>query len=953
VRVPANTYRLQLNAGFRLADARALADYLHALGITDLYASPILAARRGSVHGYDVTDPTHINPELGTEADFRALAATLRERYMGLVVDIVPNHMAASLENPWWRDVLENGRASPHARAFDIYWDRHILSATEQGRLLLLILGDLYGNVLENGQFTLHLDERGFSVRYYERDFPLEPKSYDIVLTAPTNDGSLPTQEHEGLRGLLSDIQRLPAHTVTEALQQRRRAAAVDAIKRRLWELYTTDSDAKRLLDQAIQTVNGVVGDPASFNTLDALLRGQPYRLAFWRLASQEINYRRFFDVNDLVGLRVEDLRVFEATHGLILRFVGEGLITGLRIDHVDGLWDPIAYLQRLQERATPEAGERFYVVVEKIVSGDEGLRADWPVSGTTGYDFLNVVNAPFIDSAGLADLTAFYNKAAGSDTPFEDVVYAQKRRVLLRSFQSEVQALGRQLATLAQNDRYACDVPRQDLIEALVGVTACMPVYRTYIRDGAVSEQDRTVIDAAFQEARRRSPGLSPVALDFLRRVLTLDLPAPAASQKLLESWLAFVMGWQQLTGPAMAKGLEDTALYVYNPLISLNNVGGGPEYVARTGDIDAFHRANAVRLAHWPHTLNATTTHDTKRSEDVRARADVLSELPDVWRSYVERWQRANADKKRLVRAQPVPSGNEEMLLYQSLVSAWPLDAQEVASFRDRFKGFMLKVVREGKVHTSWTDQDPEYEDALQAFIDAIFKDGPGGNASLPGFLPLQRRIAYHGALNSLAQVALKVVSPGVPDFYRGTELWDLSLVDPDNRRPVDFELRARLLEEARSQEGDGLLPFVEEILISWEDGRIKLYLTYKLLDFRRRHPDLFTEGEYLPLRSLGVRARNVIGLARRRADQWLVVAVPRFTTELTSPGQPPIGKEVWGDTALGLPEGGPGQWRNVLTGETIQASPYGASQPPVLLMQDALRRFPVGLLVSGSDL
>jgi len=619
-------------------------------------------------------------------------------------------------------------------------------------------------------------------------------------------------------------------------------------------------------------------------------------------------------------------------------------------VDHVDGLYDPADYLRRLQEslrrQAPASSRAEFYVLVEKILSGEEALPEDWPVAGTTGYDFLNTLNQLFVDARGAKALTALYRRFTGAADRFADVVYASKKLVMASLFPGEMRTLAGLLNRLADADLVARDLPRQELEAALGEVTASFPVYRTYTRAFAVSTADRGAILAALEDARRRSPGVGAGSFDFLRRLLLLEgLHTLPAAEK--EARLGFVRRWQQFTGPIMAKGFEDTALYAYNRLVSLNEVGGEP---ASEGlSLDAFHQRLRERRERWPATLNATATHDTKRGEDVRARLSVLSELPAEWRACVGRWSRWNRKKKRRVNGKPVPDANEEYLLYQTLLGAWPLEAKEVAGLRERLQTYMVKAAREAKVHTRWRQVNAAHEKALEEFVAAILKPS-GKNNSLRDFWRFQKTIAFYGALNGLAQVLLKTAAPGVPDFYQGAELWDFRLVDPDNRRPVDFQRRVRLLEELQKEEADkGAPALVPELLEGWEDGRLKLYLSWKALHFRRAHPELFLQGDYLPLYAAGRNRESVCAFARRRGNEWALLAAPRLVTRLVAVGEFPLGKKVWGGGVLPLPRGAPARWRNVLTGETVAAVFLRGKKS--LPLARVFERFPVALLAGGA--
>ncbi|MFQ5816647.1 MAG: malto-oligosyltrehalose synthase [Terriglobia bacterium] len=941
-RVPCASYRLQFRRQFRFADARALVPYLAALGITDIYASPLLTARHGSPHGYDVTDPARLNPELGTEEEFEALVGALRRHGMGLLLDIVPNHMAASSENPWWMDVLENGPGSSYAAFFDIDWQP--TNRTLENKVLLPILGEPYRQARENQNLHLRLEANGFFVRYYEVKLPLAPRSYGRILTHRLDAlekalGSNHTGVRE-LKALLATSEHLPAATAVDAEAAKERHRAKESLTQRLWRLYHGHAEIKDFLDENLRRFNGAPGAAGSFELLDRLLDEQAYRLSFWREGDTEVNYRRFFALSDLVCIRVEAPRVFEATHALVLRLVKEGKVTGLRVDHIDGLYDPLDYLCRLQA-TSGKRDPRLYVIVEKILSGDEHLPADWPVAGTTGYEFLNTLNGIFVDARGLQALNTGYTRFIKSKLAFEEVVYEKKKQVIATLFVGEMHALGEQLRRLAAQDRQGRRIAGEELAQALVEVTACFPVYRTYLRDFQVAARDRRTIEFTAKDARRRNPALK-AALDFLRRVLLLE--GPGREQK--EAWLGFVRRWQQYTGPIMAKGFEDTALYAYNRLVSLNEVGGDPGAGAVRDD--TLHHRFRARQKRWPCALNATSTHDTKRSEDVRARINLLSEVPAVWEKHLKRWSRWNQAKKRMVNGWAVPDPNEEVLLYQSLLGAWPLAEEEVPTFQERLKSYAVKAAREAKVHTSWHEPSAEHENALVEFIESILKPS-ATNEFLQDFLQFQKQMAPYGALNALAQVLVKIAAPGVPDFYQGTELWDFSLVDPDNRRPVNFQKRAQLLETLKRQEPAGPLALVRDLLTDWKDGRVKLYVTYQALAFRRAHRELFLEGDYIPLHVLGARKENVCAFARRTAEDWALVVVPRLPTKLVAAGKFPLGQKVWGTSGVIVPRPAPARWRNVLTGETLEVS--RGTRKRVLRLGNVLRNFPVALLAAAS--
>jgi (1->4)-alpha-D-glucan 1-alpha-D-glucosylmutase len=955
-RIPVNTYRIQFGPRFRFEDGAGLVPYLDELGITDLYASPLLRARKGSPHGYDVTDPTTLNPELGNAEEFDALASALKERDMGLLLDIVPNHMAAGSENRWWMGVLESGVRSPYAAYFDIDWSS--AKKALDRKVLLPILGGPYGKVLESGELSVRLEEGEFVVRYGDAKLPLSLKSCLRILShrieALEETYGPQSVVFRELWDVIAAIEHLPDDAAGDPGPPADRSRKEKEIRQSLRRLCGGRPEIRAFFERNLRILNGRKGNPESFEPLDRLLSDQHYWLSFWRLANEEINYRRFFAISDLISLRVEDFEVFNASHEFVLKLVAEGKVTGLRVDHIDGIYDPLVYLATLRDRiagtaaAGPDAPAGFYIVVEKILREDESLPPEWPVCGTTGYEFLNTVNGVFVSAAGVRDLDGIYARFIGGKMEFDKLVHANKMHIMDTHFAGEMHALGRDLGAIADRDRYGRDLPRKELRQALIEATACFPVYRTYIRSGDLAARDRRYLGRALREARRRGAGRASVPVfDFLERVLMPERPPPPSGGQ-GEERLRFLMRWQQFTGPILAKGLEDTALYVYNRLVSANEVGGDPASPAvAPGE---FHRRAEGALARWPFGLNATSTHDTKRSEDVRARVNVLSELPGEWEKRLLLWSRWNEKKKRTVGGRRVPDRNEEILIYQTLLGAWPLDGSEIPSFEERVAEYMIKAVREAKAFTRWDRPNAPHEEAVRGFVRAILRDA-GANPFLEDLRPFREKVAHYGALNSLSQVLLKIASPGVPDFYQGTELWDFSLVDPDNRRPVDFAKRAFLLSELRSGESRGAATLLHEIITRWKDGRIKLYLTWKALNFRRRHRELFLGGSYLPLPVTGGKKEHVLAFAREHNGFWTAVAVPRLTTRLVAPGEFPMGEATWGtDGGLHLPAGSPERWTDVLTGEDLSAS--AAEGGKLLPLGGVFRRFPVALLSGGAS-
>jgi (1->4)-alpha-D-glucan 1-alpha-D-glucosylmutase len=944
-KVPLSTYRVQFNKDFRFLDCRDIVPYLHALGIGALYSSPRFRARRGSEHGYDVASPLRVNSELGTDEEFNDLCAKLRNYNLGLILDIVPNHMAASHENPWWTDVLEHGPASPYAHYFDIDW-RPIVSKSaflQNDKILLPILGDLYGNILQRGEITLDIDETGFFLRYWERKLPLDPATWDPILAAWLEHIQRDIKRKREAKTTLDHIRRLvqaiPPRTSTSPADVSRRLRDAFTAQQGAFLLYRDYLEARMAIEAALREISE---DKAR---LHAILEAQGYRLAFWKIAYEEINYRRFFDINDLVCLRVEEEDVFDARHQVILELLAEGKVTGLRVDHVDGLLDPETYLNRLQTKASRVSPENpVYLIVEKILGREEQLSTEWPTCGTTGYEFLSAVNDLLIDNSGLRELETIYAEFTGQIETFSDVSYQRNKQVIWQLFTAEAHALGHHLGRLAAQDWLARDVPMTELLDALVETTACLPIYRTYIRTTTLGDHDRNYIHHALAMARRRTTEaeIGDPAFEFLRRVLLIE--PSGDNPKLPDDYLHFVMRWQQFSGPVMAKGLEDTAGYVHNSLISRNEVGTDPVRNNPPLDIPGFHRFLEQRAQLWPHSLNTTSTHDTKRSEDVRARLHVLSEIPGDWKTALTRWRRLNQPFRSSVKGLSVPAPEEEVLLYQTLLGSWPLDSAEEESFPARVAEFLLKAAREAKTYTAWVLPDENHEKALLRFADKVLNHEH--TAFRRDFLRLQRKLAFHGAINSLAQLLLKITAPGLPDFYQGCELWDFSMVDPDNRRPVDFRHRIQMLEDTRREHGNGSRRFFSQLLKHWQDGRIKLFLSDRALDFRRANASLYQQGQYIPLETFGPHQQSLCAFTRRLDNQWAITLVPRLTTRLAPTGRWPLGETIWLDTSVELPADAPDRWHNTLTGETVETTP-GHDGHKTLAISAVLKTFPCALL------
>jgi|RhiMethySRZTD1v2_1073278.scaffolds.fasta_scaffold04406_6 (1->4)-alpha-D-glucan 1-alpha-D-glucosylmutase len=932
MKIPSATYRLQFTPEFGFSEAAGVLPYLHALGISDIYASPIFHAREGSQHGYDVVDPNELNPQLGSEEEFESLNEQARRLGLGWAQDIVPNHMAYDGQNRMLMDVLENGEASPFFDFFDIDWQHPYESM--RGKVLAPFLGGFYGECLEKGEIALHYDRHGLGVRYFSLQLPVNLESYSEVLTQNLNLLRKRLGSHHldfiKLLGVLYALKNIPPKQ-----ESADRADQILFVKQMLWELYTGTREIKEHLDANIARFNGIPGNPESFSLLDRLLSQQHYRLSFWKVAAEELDYRRFFNINELISLRVEDEKVFRHSHTLIFKLVREGKLSGLRVDHVDGLYDPLGYLKRLRQ----EAGD-LYLTVEKILGVDEELPSAWPVEGTTGYDYLNILNGIFCAGQQRRRFNQIYERFTGLETSWPALMPEKKRLIIGKYMAGDIESLAYLLKRVSSRDRHAADVTLYGLKRALVEVLAFFPVYRSYVSPGSFSAQDRDQLTKAVERAKEANAGLL-LELNYIGRFLLLDF-ADHATDEERNRWTDFVMHFQQLTGPLMAKGSEDTALYVYNRLLSLNEVGGAPDRFGAS--VEEFHDFNLRRLAHWPHAMNATATHDTKRGEDARARINVLSELPAEWEKNLRTWSRTNRAKKTKLRGAEAPDRNDEYFLYQTLIGSYPLNQDQDGEFLERLTAYLIKAVREAKVHTEWLKPDGAYEQAFVDFARQILAPAEG-NRFMEEFLPFAKKIAYCGMFNSLSQTLLKIASPGVPDVYQGTELWDLSFVDPDNRRPVDYAKRRHLLEELKDGEVKDRPGLLRDLLSRWEDGRIKLYLIHKLLDFRRAHRELFTDGEYIPLEATGESRQAVCAFARRKGQTWALAVVPRLVGHRVYHGTPPLGAEVWNSTALSLRDDMPGRWLDIISGERLEASDTAPTKN--LLLRGVFNNFPAALL------
>jgi (1->4)-alpha-D-glucan 1-alpha-D-glucosylmutase len=910
--IPIATYRLQLTASFGFDAAASVISYLKALGISHLYASPFMKARKGSSHGYDIIDHTKLNPELGGEDGFERLVRTLKAHDIGLILDFVPNHVGVHFaDNPWWLDLLEWGPASPHAVSFDIDWD--ILPYRARPGVLMPILGSSYGQALERGEIELRYDqaEGSLSAWYFEHRLPIAPERYGEILRHAVTEAA----SENGTAG--KRILELASRYGGLRHPNRKEAPGFKA------ELKSIAGSAD-IIAQGLEAYRAGPDRPVQTLALHHLLERQHYRLGHWRLASSDINYRRFFDINTLAGLRVEDPGTFEAIHRLVQKLIAEGKLQGLRLDHIDGLRDPAQYFQRLQRLIARTKGQEvrpFYMVIEKILGQHEKLPAFSGVHGTTGYEWLNAITQVLIEGKGLEPLEAVWRQLSNSPPSLEPVLKEAKRRVLQTLLTSEFTVLSRLLARIAGGHYSTRDYSADSLRQALELYILHFPVYRTYLTSSGPSEHDRALISDAIEKARADWFAADEGIFDFLRDVLTMDLIGPGRTPHSAPRVRRFALKLQQFTGPVMAKSLEDTAFYRYHRLLALNEVGGDPS--AKPLSIEAFHSTMMTRAREWPHGMTATSTHDTKRGEDARARLIALAEMPGEWTSAVARWKVLNAPHLVTEGAMRAPSASFEYMLYQALIGAWPL-RQRDHSFVERMQAYALKAAREGKQETSWLNPNEPYERGVRTFIERILD--PAASAEFLNALDtLAQRVALLGALNSLSQLTLKATMPGVPDFYQGTEFWDLSLVDPDNRRPVNFGERAKVLALVET-------PDWESMVQNWPNGHLKLAWTRHLLKLRVELSDLFANGDYEPLDVSGPRRGHVIAFARRRGHEAVIVAVAKSFAEFSDGGR------VW-------PRAESYEATLDVSGYSVQG--FAEADATALRVSDLFRHFPAAVL------
>ncbi len=915
---PRATYRLQFSSAFRFADAARIADYLADLGVSHVYASPYLRARPGSTHGYDIVDHNALNPELGDQTDFDRMCRAFADRGLGQILDYVPNHMGVGgADNPYWIDVLEWGKESPYAGWFDIDWNSgppHL-----QSKILVPFLGEQYGVALQSGHLKLKFDADAgtFSVWAYDaHKLPVSPYDYSAILD----------QIHPAMERLGDEFSSL-----VDAFPQTRERSS--ELKSSLAVAIRDNPEARSALDAAISSFAGSENDLASWSRLDGLIQRQNWRPAHFRVAADDINYRRFFNINDLAGIRMELPALFDHAHKLVVKWLSDGTVDGLRIDHIDGLFDPLQYLERLR-KSVPKS---FYLVVEKILAPHESLREDWPIDGTTGYEFVNQVTELLIRSDGEESLSATYAEFTGNREPLEHTVRRAKLRVMDNEMASELERLARDSAHVARQNPASADFTHNILRRALRQIVACFPVYRTYVSDNGATDADRRYIDWAIQKAASFEPELDPSVFDFLRALLSGDLVAAPKSGYSHHSVLQVARKFQQYTGPVMAKGFEDTALYRFNRFVALNEVGGTP---GRFGSsVAAFHKANAARAKSWPNNLLSTATHDTKRGEDVRARLAVLSELPAEWAQQVKAWSRINRARLKDLEAKAPPSRNDEYLFYQLLVGSWPaellvpgpLDADGLAAYTQRLEAVMQKSIREAREYSSWSLPNSEYENAVSGFV----RDTLNPQISqefLANVCPFAERVARCGVQNSLVQLVLKLTSPGIPDLYQGSGLWDLKMVDPDNRSPIDYDVRRERMRSVREALQKDPLAAMKQFSTSWHDGSVKLAVLVSLLDLRRQQPELFAKGSYEPVALEDPSEDRVCAFARKLRNTTLVIAARLYPA--TADAQ----------AALHIAELLGQKWKDVLTGRLFPAS----TSAPL----DLFQYLPVAVLLNAPE-
>ena len=920
--IPCSTYRVQLNSDFKFSDAEKIVDYLAKLGVTDFYASPIFKASKGSKHGYDVVDPNIINREIGTEEEFESLVKKLHNNNIRWLQDIVPNHMAYNSENQMLIDLLENGEKSYYHGYFDIEWYSAFLGPSP--RVLAPFLGEYYKEALESGKIKLTYDKNGFTANYYDTKLPVKLESYSDILSYRIDElKNRHGKNHPDVikyMGILYVLKSLPdVENIDERYDQ------IKFIKSLIWEIYNENKNIKAFIDENLKIFNGESSESQSYKLLDDLLSVQNFKLVYWKVASEEINYRRFFNVNELISLKMENDETFSRMHSLIFKLIKEEKIDGLRIDHVDGLYDPTSYLSKLRSRFRD-----IYLVVEKILETDEMLPEFWEIDGTSGYDFLGRVNSFFCKSENEKIFSDIYAKFIGEKLNLNKIIIEKKKLIIQTRMAGDVERLAALVKEVSLNDRNGVDITMHALKKSLEEILAVFPVYRTYISKDRFNDQDKRYISETFSEVLKENK-LLVNEIKYIENILLQNFPDYYTEEQ-KEKSLDLIQKFQQLTGPLMAKGFEDTTLYIYNRLISLNEVGGNPGKFGLA--VEDFHNFLEKRNDKWPNSLNTLSTHDTKRGEDMRARLNVLSEIPDEWNAALLKWHEMNARFKNT--SGNIPEENDEYFLYQTLIGSFPIDNNDLAEFKNRIKDYIIKAVREAKVHTAWLKPDDEYENGFTEFIDNILNQEKE-NKFLDDFITFQKKISFYGILNSLSQTLLNLTVPGIPDTYRGSELWNFSLVDPDNRGPVDYELRINMLEEIAATKKTDAAELVKKFKTNLESGQAKQFIIYKLLNERRELKKLFSEGKYLRLETGGKYSGNIFAFARRDDENIGITLAPRFFTDIYP--EQNIEETDWEDTHVILPFENV-KFKNIFTDEEYESSKK-------IFLKDVLRDFPVGYL------
>ena len=963
-KIPISTYRLQFNKYFTFKDAEKIIPYLKGIGISHCYASPILWAKAGSLHGYDIIDHSKLNPEIGSEEDFNSLINSIQKNKMGIILDIVPNHMGICCKNKWWIDVLENGQASQYANFFDIDWKP--IKNELSGKILVPVLHDHYGNILADGGFKLNFDRKSgkLKLNYFEHEFPINPSSYPLIMEHRINklEFFLGYTHNDFLeyQSIITVFKNLPETSETAFEMIKERSREKEIAYKRLFALCKKNNTITNFIEENLLDFICHPDDILACQRIHEVLEDQAYRLAYWRVSSDIINYRRFFDVNSLIGIRTENDFVFNETHSLILDLVEQKKIHGLRIDHPDGLLNPLNYFKTLQEEVGKRLGINFdssnekhlsceqlpfYVIAEKIIAPFEKIPQDWAIHGTVGYEFLNNVNNLFLDNKNSKKISGTYCKFINKEIDFSELVIKCKKTIMKTALTSELSTLSNYLSQLSEKYYSTRDYTLNSLREALIEIISCFPVYRTYISYEEKNNKDMDYIKWAVGMAKKRSMSTDPSIYDFIEKILLCEFETDKESE-IYREILNFTMKFQQYTGPLMAKGLEDTSFYNYNRLISLNEVGGNP---ANFGiSVNEFHNGNLYRQNTTPHGLLSTSTHDTKFSEDVRARISVLSEVPDIWKKKINKWNKLNKSKKTKQDDFLIPDKNDEYLFYQVLTGIWEGETfglEKIKNITERIENYMIKAVREAKTHTSWININSQYENALCEFIKRVL-NSPDNHPFWKEFLPFQKEIALRGYNNSISQITLKFTCPGVPDIYQGNELWKYNLVDPDNRNPVNFDKFQKLFKEIK--------PFLSStnedfsFLFPLESGKLKLFISSMLLNFRKKHSDLFKKSNYIPLEVKGSKSENIVAFARNFENETIITIVPRLIYHMISEEKAfPLGEEVWKDTKIVLPEDFKDlNWQDIFTGKIFHLATD-------IKTGNLLNKLPVCVLYSNYDL